>query len=102
MRIERSGREGAEKALQKTYDQVPVAFFTADATGRLLRGNPALGRLLGDNVLDGNTRWQDYFEPGTWESLSNLLAEGPRAPTALPVARPRRLVRGPALRSAKA
>ena len=79
MRIERSGREGAEKALQKTYDQVPVAFFTADATGRLLRGNPALGRLLGDNVLDGNTRWQDYFEPGTWESLSNLLAEGPRA-----------------------
>lgn len=27
MRIERSGRQGAEIALQKTYDQVPVAFF---------------------------------------------------------------------------
>jgi diguanylate cyclase (GGDEF)-like protein len=79
MRIERSGRKGAEKALQKTYDQVPVAFFTADATGRLLRGNPALGRLLGLQVLGGGTRWQDYFEPGTWESLCSLLADGPRA-----------------------
>ena len=79
MRIERSGREGAEKALQKTYDQVPVAFFTADATGRMLRGNPALGRLLGQRVLEGSSRWQDYFEPGTWESLCSLLADGPRA-----------------------
>lgn len=79
MRIERSGREGAEQALQKTYDQVPVAFFTADATGRMLRGNPALGRLLGQRVLEGNARWQDYFEAGTWESLASLLAEGPRA-----------------------
>jgi len=79
MRIERSGRKGAEKALQKTYDQVPVAFFTADATGRLLRGNPALGRLLGLRVLAGGSRWQDYFEPGTWESLCSLLADGPRA-----------------------
>jgi diguanylate cyclase (GGDEF)-like protein len=79
MRIERSGREGAEQALQKTYDQVPVAFFTADAGGRLLRGNPALGRLLGQRALDGVTRWQDYFESGSWESLSGLLAEGPRA-----------------------
>jgi diguanylate cyclase (GGDEF)-like protein len=79
MRIERSGRKGAEKALQKTYDQVPVAFFTADATGRLLRGNPALGRLLGLRVLGGGSRWQDYFEPGTWESLCSLLADGPRA-----------------------
>jgi diguanylate cyclase (GGDEF)-like protein len=79
MRIERSGRQGAEQALQKTYDQVPVAFFTADATGRMLRGNPALGRLLGDRVLKGSARWQDYFEPGTWESLASLLADGPRA-----------------------
>ncbi|MBI5898583.1 MAG: EAL domain-containing protein [Rhodocyclales bacterium] len=78
MRIERSGREGAEMALQKTYDQVPVAFFTADATGRLLRGNPALGRLLGQGVLEGKARWQDYFEPGSWEALSSLLADGPR------------------------
>ena len=30
MRIERSGRQGAELALQKTYDQVPVAFFIAE------------------------------------------------------------------------
>lgn len=79
MRIERSGREGAERALQKTYDQVPVAFFTADAGGRLLRGNPALGRLLGHRVLEGKTRWQDFFEAGTWESLGALLTEGPRA-----------------------
>ena len=79
MRIERSGREGAEQALQKTYDQVPVAFFTADATGRMLRGNPALGRLLGQRALEGSARWQDYFEAGTWESLASLLAEGPRA-----------------------
>jgi diguanylate cyclase (GGDEF)-like protein len=78
MRIERSGRQGAEIALQKTYDQVPVAFFTADATGRMLRGNPALGRLLGLNVLAGKARWQDYFESGSWESLSSLLADGPR------------------------
>ena len=79
MRVERSGRQGAEVALQKTYDQVPVAFFTADATGRILRGNPALGRLLGQQTLDGKARWQKLFEPGTWESLSSTLTQSPRA-----------------------
>ena len=79
MRIERSGRQGAELALQKTYDQVPVAFFTADATGRILRGNPALGRLLGHQVLEGKARWQQFFEGGTWASLNGLLADNPRA-----------------------
>jgi diguanylate cyclase (GGDEF)-like protein len=79
MRVERSGRRGAEIALQKTYDQVPVAFFTADKVGRILRGNPALGRLLGPRVLDGETRWQEFFEPGAWESLTGLLADNPRA-----------------------
>ncbi|MDP2135342.1 MAG: EAL domain-containing protein [Sulfuritalea sp.] len=79
MRIERSGRQGAEMALQKTYDQVPVAFFTADATGRILRGNPALGRLLGRRALEGKSRWQQFFEAGAWESLCSMLAENPRA-----------------------
>ena len=79
MRIERVGRQGAEIALQKTYDQVPVAFFTADSKGRILRGNPALGRLLGLEVLDGRTHWQQYFETGAWESMCNLLADNPRA-----------------------
>jgi diguanylate cyclase (GGDEF)-like protein len=79
MRLERSGRQGAEIALQKTYDQVPVAFFTADASGRILRGNPALGRLLGSHALEGKSRWQQFFEAGAWESLSGLLAESPRA-----------------------
>lgn len=79
MRLERTGRQGAEIALQKTYDQVPVAFFTADATGRILRGNPALARLLGLEVLDGQARWQQYFEAGAWESLCSLLADNPRA-----------------------
>ena len=79
MRVERSGRQGAEVALQKTYDQVPVAFFTADATGRILRGNPALGRLLGPRCLEGKSRWQHFFEAGAWESLSTMLAENPRA-----------------------
>lgn len=79
MRIERSGRQGAEIALQKTYDQVPVAFFTADASGRILRGNPALGRLLGRQALEGKSRWQDFFERGAWESLRDLLAGNSRA-----------------------
>jgi diguanylate cyclase (GGDEF)-like protein len=79
MRIERSGRQGAEMALQKTYDQVPVAFFTADASGRILRGNPALGRLLGAQALRGKARWQQFFEAGTWESLASLLVDQPRA-----------------------
>jgi len=79
MRLERSGRQGAEVALQKTYDQVPVAFFTADAAGRILRGNPALGRLLGQRTLEGKSRWQQFFEAGAWESLSGMLAENPRA-----------------------
>lgn len=79
VRIERSGRQGAEVALQKTYDQVPVAFFTADATGHILRGNPALGRLLGQRTLEGKSRWQQFFEAGAWESLCSMLAENPRA-----------------------
>ncbi|MDP2821886.1 MAG: EAL domain-containing protein [Sulfuritalea sp.] len=79
MRIERSGRQGAEIALQKTYDQVPVAFFTADAAGRILRGNPALGRLLGQRILEGKSRWQQFFEVGAWESLGAMLAENSRA-----------------------
>lgn len=79
MRSERSGREEAEGALRKTYDQVPVAFFTADAAGRILRGNPALGHLFGQEILNGKTRWQQLFEPGTWKSLTSKLAESPRA-----------------------
>lgn len=79
MRTERTGRESAEVALRKTYDQVPVAFFTADADGRILRGNPALGRLLGKQAPLGTTRWQEFFESGSWESLSSMLGEHPRA-----------------------
>jgi diguanylate cyclase (GGDEF)-like protein len=79
MRLERSGRQGAELALQKTYDQVPVAFFTADPTGRILRGNPALGRLLGQDAIEGKLRWQQIFEAGAWESLSAALANNARA-----------------------
>lgn len=79
MRIERSGRQEAEAALRKTYDQVPVAFFTADASGRILRGNPALGRLLGPKALDGQARWPQFFESGSWESLHAMLTAQPRA-----------------------
>jgi diguanylate cyclase (GGDEF)-like protein/PAS domain S-box-containing protein len=79
MRLERSGRREAEVALRKTYDQVPVAFFTADATGRILRGNPALGRLLGQKSLEGKSSWQQFFEAGAWESLNSMLADNPRA-----------------------
>lgn len=78
MRIEREAREGAENALQKTYDQIPVAFFTADLAGRLLRGNPALGSLLGAKALLGQASWSDYFESGSWETLTEGLAEGGR------------------------
>lgn len=79
MRLERSGRQEAEAALRKTYDQVPVAFFTADMMGRILRGNPALGRLLGQKTLAGQSRWQQFFEPGSWESLNTTLVGQSRA-----------------------
>lgn len=78
MRIEKSGRQGAELALQKSYMEVPTAFFTVNETGRILRGNPALGRLLGGPVLRGNTYWHQLFEAGAWTSLSSQLAENSR------------------------
>lgn len=79
MRLERNGRRDAELALRKTYDQVPVAFFTADTGGQILRGNPALGDLLGQATLAGESRWPQIFEAGSWESLNAMLAANPHA-----------------------
>lgn len=79
MRKERIGREEAEVALRKTYDQVPVAFFSADSDGTILRGNPALGHLLGERILRGETRWHELFEEGSWEAIHSALSDHSRA-----------------------
>jgi diguanylate cyclase (GGDEF)-like protein len=73
MRQERVGRVKAQSELRSTYEAIPIGLFTLDARGVFLRGNPALRKMLGVDLLrDTRETWKEHFEPGAWTKLRDM------------------------------
>ncbi|MBL8378553.1 MAG: EAL domain-containing protein [Burkholderiales bacterium] len=76
LRQERDQRVEAQAALRNTYEAMPIGLFTLDATGHLVRGNPALLDMLRIGAGEGGRPWKEYFEDGAWDRLKALVSEG--------------------------
>ena len=74
MRQEHNQRLAAQAQLQHTFDVMPIGLFTLDLQGLFTSANPALMRMLGQNVLErGFHSWQQYFSGGAWTQLHYLV-----------------------------
>jgi len=74
MRLERLERVKAQAELRSTYEAIPIGLFTLDANGTFLRGNPALRAMLGADLSQAKKKtWSEYFEPGTWARLLEMV-----------------------------
>ncbi len=73
LRQEREQRLKAQAALRSTYEAMPIGLFTLDGAGNLVRGNPALLDMLGMQSGEGNRPWGNYFEPGAWPRLQEMV-----------------------------
>ncbi len=74
MRLERLERVKAQAELRSTYEAIPIGLFTLDHNGTLLRSNPALCAMLDvDQSQAKKKTWSDYFEPGTWARLLDMV-----------------------------
>lgn len=76
MRDERLERRRAETALRNTYQEIPIGLFTLDHSGCILRGNPTLGGMLGNEIHDGIHAWSDYFGQEHWKHLADAVRTG--------------------------
>ena len=74
MRQERVERVKAQAELHSTYEAIPIGLFTLDARGSFLRGNPALRKMLGVDLLQGRREsWAEHFEAGAWARLEDMV-----------------------------
>lgn len=74
MRLEHGQRLQAQAELEHTYEAMPIGLFTLDRDGCFTSANPALRRMLGQDVLEpGRDAWQRYFEDGSWAQLQALV-----------------------------
>ena len=73
MRQEQQERLAAQAALRNAFDAMPIGLFTLDLQGHLLSANPALKRMLGDDVLEpGRNQWSRHFSGHAWSSLRQM------------------------------
>ncbi len=72
MRTERRSRLRAQAELERTYDVTPVGLFTLNADGSFLRTNNAMRQMMGADQAEGTLRWDDYFDPGSWQQLQRV------------------------------
>ena len=72
IRIERRQRAVIQAQFRETYDTTPIGLFTLDEEGVVVRGNPALQRILSAPALTGRTFLPAYFEPGGWDKLREI------------------------------
>ena len=76
IRLERKQRVQAETELRVTYEMIPVGLFTLDARGCFVSVNPALQKMLGMDEQSLSKRpWGDYFEPGAWLRMQNVMLD---------------------------
>ena len=77
MRQERVERVHAQAELKNTYEAIPIGLFTLARDGSFERVNPALTAMLGVDPGQGAQRyWRDYFEPGSWDRLLDVVGHG--------------------------
>lgn len=73
MRQEQQQRLAAQAALRNAFDAMPIGLFTLDLQGHLLSANPALKRMLGDDVLEpGRNQWSRHFSGHAWSNLQQM------------------------------
>jgi diguanylate cyclase (GGDEF)-like protein len=72
MRQERHGRVRAQAELHNAYEAIPIGLFTLTLDGVFTQANPALREML---ALRGDkpAHWSDYFEPGAWSKLQEVV-----------------------------
>lgn len=69
MRLETEKRIAAQAELQHAYEAMPVGLFTLDIYGQFLSANPAVDKMLGQDVVPGRTRWKQFFADEVWRQL---------------------------------
>ncbi|WP_206955930.1 putative bifunctional diguanylate cyclase/phosphodiesterase [Trinickia acidisoli] len=69
LRIEHRRLAITQSQFQETYDTTPVGLFTLDLDGHIIRGNPALRRIMQYDSRSEDHPWTDYFEAGAWDKL---------------------------------
>ena len=75
MRLERQEKVKAQTELRSTYDAIPIGLFTLDKDGAFVRFNPASSEMLGVDLSENNHKhWSDFFEPGAWGRLQDLVS----------------------------
>ena len=75
IRAERMIRVEAQAELRKTYDATPIGLFTLDASGRIVRTNPAMRKMLEHRTAGVfNEYWQGNFADGAWQMLQEIVA----------------------------
>ncbi len=75
MRLERQEKVKAQTELRSTYDAIPIGLFTLDKDGAFVRFNPASSAMLGVDLSENNDKhWGDFFEPGAWGRLQDLVS----------------------------
>jgi diguanylate cyclase (GGDEF)-like protein len=73
IRQERRQRLRAEAELRHAYEVIPIGLFTLDLEGRFAQSNPALRTMLDARGTE-LAPWCDYFQPGAWPLLQDLVA----------------------------
>jgi len=74
MKQEHLEKVEAQTELRNTYDAIPIGLFTMSEEGDFLRGNPSLTDKLGIAPLpNSGSKWNDFFESGSWEALQDSL-----------------------------
>jgi diguanylate cyclase (GGDEF)-like protein len=73
IRQERQQRLRAQAELRHAYEVIPIGLFTLDSEGRFAQSNPALRAMLGVRGSE-LAPWRDYFQPGAWPLLQDLVA----------------------------
>lgn len=72
IRTELEQKESAERALEATYNEVPIGLFTADRNGRMIRINPAMAAML-NTPLQRPGSWDSHFVEGAFKDITDHL-----------------------------
>lgn len=74
MRQEHLERMAVQAELAHTYEAMPIGLFTLDTYGNFVSANPALRRMLAEDVLTpGSRAWQRHFSEGAWMQLLSMV-----------------------------
>jgi len=73
MRHEHQQRLDVQAELEHTYEATPIGLFTLDLKGRFMSANPAMRKMLGQEVLGHDRDWNHYFGDAAWMQLHHMV-----------------------------